>query len=131
MGFEPPRYFIISSPKMPEVTISKDLVICAFFWSIHQTCLEIKANRFAWKNTCSWCIDKHMHAKGLQNDLLKFIFLFFRGECECNPRLPQIMQSSHPHLRKLQRSAHPECNGWVLPWENHLVISVSPLPGKY
>lgn len=34
-----------------------------------------------------------------------------RGERERSPPLPQIMQSSFPHLGKSQGSAHPECNG--------------------
>ncbi|KAL0623012.1 hypothetical protein AAY473_006601 [Plecturocebus cupreus] len=30
------------------------------------------------------------------------------------------MQLNFPHLGKWQGSAHPECNGQVSPWENHL-----------
>ena len=49
-----------------------------------------------------------------------------RGKHECSSSLLQIMQPSSPHLGKLH-----ECNGWALPWENHLRDHViSPL-GKY
>ncbi|XP_073219045.1 uncharacterized protein [Lepidochelys kempii] len=34
-----------------------------------------------------------------------------RGQRERSPPLPQIMQSSFPHLGKSQGSAHPQCNG--------------------
>ncbi|KAL0607503.1 Serine/threonine-protein kinase Nek4 [Plecturocebus cupreus] len=42
------------------------------------------------------------------------------GEREHSPPLPQMMQSSFPHLGKSQGSTHPECNGSASPWENCL-----------
>ena len=42
-----------------------------------------------------------------------FFFFFSRGKRERSPPLPQIMQSSFPHLGKSQGSAHPECNGCI------------------
>ena len=43
-----------------------------------------------------------------------------RGKRTRSPPLPQIMQSSFPHLRKSQRSTHSQCNGQALLWENHI-----------
>ena len=45
------------------------------------------------------------------NEYLLFRHRHVRGERERSPPLPQIMQSSFPHLGKSQGSAHPECNG--------------------
>ena len=47
----------------------------------------------------------------VQQRLTSFFFFFFRGKHEHSPPLPQIMQSSFPHLGKSQGSAHLECNG--------------------
>ncbi|XP_055486470.1 tubulin alpha-8 chain-like [Leucoraja erinacea] len=43
-----------------------------------------------------------------------------RGERERSPPLPQILQSSIPHLGTSQASAHPRCNGIASSWENLL-----------
>ncbi|KAL8213312.1 UNVERIFIED_CONTAM: hypothetical protein K2H54_062209, partial [Gekko kuhli] len=40
-----------------------------------------------------------------------FVDRVARGKRERSPPLPQIMQSSFPHLGKSQGSAHPQCNG--------------------
>lgn len=42
---------------------------------------------------------------------LSFLKPEIRGKRERSPPLPEIMQSSIPHLGTSQGSAHPKCNG--------------------